>query len=94
MDDPLANRLLQWSRVDRFYLTHSQYAVGLVHLTSTHKFKWFVFVCGLLCCRGERDTLHSALAHVEGNFVGRQLLDRDDTDPVEEVDGALACAAE
>lgn len=66
------NRLLQWTDIDDLYFTSSYSAVGLVHRRAHDCFEWFVLVGEKVCWSGERTTLHSAMAHVEGHFVGYQ----------------------
>jgi len=77
MAGPLEDRLLSWTQVGRLYLTHTQAAVGIVFEQNSTRFCWLILVAGIVKFQAEAASLHSALAHIEGNFVGRRLLDSD-----------------
>ena len=66
--------MLQWSEHKGVFHTYSAKASGIVY---PHEggFHWEIFVGDSLSWHDQAETLESAINHVEGNFIGRNLRD-------------------
>lgn len=66
-------RMLVWVQHGTMFHTFSDFASGIVY---PHEggFHWEIFVKDEIASwHGQAETLNSAINHVEGNFIGRNL---------------------
>lgn len=70
----LEGRLLAWKPDGKTFKAETSKAIGLV-FPYRRGFHWEIFHEGEVKFRGQVRSLHSAMCHVEGNFVGRGMLD-------------------
>lgn len=75
----LEGRLLTWQRDRNTYRAETAVAIGIV-FPYRRGYHWEIFAAGEVQYSGQTRSLHSALCHVEGNFVGRGLLGTEEED--------------
>lgn len=67
-------RLLVWHRYGDTHHTYSDKASAIVYPCQGGGFYWEIFLgAEAASWHGQVETLHSAMSHVEGNFIGRNL---------------------
>jgi len=81
MQVPLESRLLAWKCDRGTYKAQTPRAIGLV-FPHRRGYSWEILVAGEVKYAGHVRSLHSALCHVEGNMVGRGLLEEQADEPM------------
>lgn len=65
-------RMLQWQQYGFVWNTYSTKASAIVY-PHAGGFHWEIFVDDSMSWHDQADSLESAINHVEGNFIGRNL---------------------
>jgi hypothetical protein len=72
----LDGRLLAWKQDGTTFKADTSKATGVV-FPYRRGYHWEIFHEGEVKYKGQVRTLHAAMCHVEGNFVGRGMLDEE-----------------